>query len=262
MKRILSIDIGIKNLAFCIVSNSGDSNNSEDVEENEIILPDKRKYNIEFLDCISTLEGEIESNSKKVCSGITKKLKPCGYNAKYKYKNSYYCKKHLPEDMGQTSWEENSFQELCINVYKTLDKLIEKNPIFLELTHIFIENQFKTFTIGKRAGNNPKLNFIADCVFSYFVRVYIDNNDCEINWISPKDKLKISNKENCSKNYIYYDGPIIKCKLKTKYARNKFYSVEYTKYFIKDNEKWLSHFNNFSKLDDMTDAFLLCLHCF
>ena len=57
---------------------------------------------------------------------------------------------------------------MCINVYKTLDKLIEKNPIFLELTHIFIENQFKTFTIGKRAGNNPKLN----------LRVYITGGGC------------------------------------------------------------------------------------
>ena len=66
----------------------------------------------------------------------------------------------------------------------------------------------------------------------------------KVQFVSARNKLK------------YYDGPVIECTLKSKYSRTKFLSKEYTKYYLKDDEKNLSFFNSNKKKDDLADSFM------
>ena len=65
---------------------------------------------------------------------------------------------------------------------------------------------------------------------------------------SARNKLKI------------YDGPVVECNIKNKYSKRKYLSVEYTKYFVKDMQKWFAFFNTHTKKDDLADSYLQGLY--
>ena len=65
-----------------------------------------------------------------------------------------------------------------------------------------------------------------------------------INLFSAKNKLNI------------YDGPELDIKKSSEYATRKAQSVEYTKYFLKDNEEKRKWFIDHKKKDDLGDCFL------
>ena len=70
--RILSIDVGIKHLAFCLFNYQ----NHDD-------------YNIEKWDVINLCNDKIYK-----CCGLNSKKKPCTRAPRYTKKNTYYCKIH------------------------------------------------------------------------------------------------------------------------------------------------------------------------
>ena len=70
--RILSIDVGIKHLAFCLFN-----------------YESKEEYNIEKWDVINLCNDKINK-----CCGQNSKKKPCTRRARYTKKNTYYCKIH------------------------------------------------------------------------------------------------------------------------------------------------------------------------
>ena len=73
--KIISIDVGMKNCAFCLL-NCDISNN----------------YIIEKWDIIDLCE-----TSKETCQGIMKNGKKCSKHARYTKKNTFYCKTHAKE---------------------------------------------------------------------------------------------------------------------------------------------------------------------
>ena len=70
--RILSIDVGIKHLAFCLFT-----------------ITTADDYKIERWDIINLCEKE-----KRECCGINNKKKTCTRIPRYKKKEKYYCKIH------------------------------------------------------------------------------------------------------------------------------------------------------------------------
>ena len=70
--RILSIDVGIKHLAFCLFH-----------------YESKEEYKIEKWDVINLCNDKIHK-----CCGQNANKKPCTRNARYTKKNTYYCKIH------------------------------------------------------------------------------------------------------------------------------------------------------------------------
>ena len=75
MKKILSIDVGMKNLAFCLID-----------------YKDNNNYSIINWDIIDLCE-----NSNEICMGKKKDGKKCNKKAKYTKKNKFYCKNHAKE---------------------------------------------------------------------------------------------------------------------------------------------------------------------
>jgi hypothetical protein len=63
-----------------------------------------------------------------------------------------------------------------------------------------------------------------------------------------------------------YTGPQIECKLKGKYAQRKWYSIQYTKWFLEnkfskeEKEKWLHNFLTKDVKPDMADTFLMAIN--
>ena len=75
MKKILSIDVGMKNLAFCLID-----------------YKDNNNYSIINWDIIDLCE-----NTNEICMGKKKDGKKCNKKAKYTKKNKFYCKNHAKE---------------------------------------------------------------------------------------------------------------------------------------------------------------------
>ena len=45
-----------------------------------------------------------------------------------------------------------------------------------------------------------------------------------------------------------------------KYKMTKKLAVDYTKILLKNDKKWMDHFNGYKKLDDLSDAMLMCIY--
>ena len=152
----------------------------------------------------------------------------------------------------------NSYEKKQIKKFK---KPTCKNTSLLELATILL-NKLNNLKIevpidevvieNQPVLKNPTMKSIQMIIFSFFVQNGIINNDSKINNIilfSARNKLKT------------YDGPKIDAShLKNKYSQRKFLSVEYTKYFIKNVDKWNVFFNSHKKKDDLADCFLQGLH--
>lgn len=239
--KLLSFDIGIKNLSYCILS--------YDTEiQNEI------KYKIEDWGIINILEDELEEMK---CEGYIKKTglqckKNCNnYILTEDNKKACYCGIHIKE------FKKNNikiYQKKKINLMKIEIQLLFKYLIkslenykekFNDINDIFLENQ--------PALINPRMKTVQMGVYTYFyVRELIDKTNPtveKINLISASNKLKV------------YNGPKIISNAKNKYNKNKELAIEHCKYFIKHDSKNLEFFLNHKKKDDLADAFLQGLYC-
>jgi hypothetical protein len=221
-------DIGIKNLAYCIIEQCDDK--TEIIHDLNIInLIDQPKiYN---------------------CSMTNKNTNKCKGKALFfnKITEDLYCNKHynLLTDKEQKEVKvikppkkcnKYSLEELGLRLFKTLDEL----PLFSECENIIIENQ--------PVLKNPTMKSIQIMLYSYFL---IKNKNINvIKLLNASNKLKV------------YKGDISKeeseniSKIKDKYRRNKMTAILHASLMIKDTEK-LNYFNSHKKKDDLADAYLM-----
>ena len=237
---ILSIDVGLRNLAFCCMS----SDNKTDLSS----------YNVKLWKVYNTLDSDDYS-----CETIQKNGKVCGKKCSLKYKEttkilySYCCKTHFPKTIQKTS--QNVFKKKMIDSYllqdiakivlDRLDIIFETNKsLLLEVKKVVIELQPKI---------NQKMKFTSHIIYGKLVELYKDTS-ITIRFVRASQKLKA------------YTGPIIECKLKGGYARRKWLSIQYTRWFLEtkfckeQKEKWLSEFLECGKSDDRADTFLMALN--
>jgi hypothetical protein len=235
---ILSIDVGLRNLAFCCMS----ANDKQDLST----------YNIELWDVFNTLDSDDYH-----CEGIQKSGKICGKKCSLKYTtlqlNKYSCKTHFPKDIKITN--QNIFKKKAIDSYLlqdiakiVLDKIQEiynnNKNIMDNVTQILIELQPKL---------NQKMKFTSHIIYGKLVEIY-RNTNTTIRFVRASQKLKA------------YTGPLIECKLKGAYAKRKWLGIQYCKWFLENKfsneqkEKWLPFFVSHTKADDISDTFLMVIN--
>ena len=269
--RIISIDVGIKNLAFCLFS-----------------LNEDKTYEIENWGVID-LSQKTEIQRKCNCFNEKKPTKKipfppkekCNFQAKWKRENTYYCVKHakqspflIPTNEFKTSYinkqnisglkkimdkleikydnlnlKKVDMISLLLNVIreKCLDPIEEVNASKMDLVTIGMNMKikfndiFSHIQIDKIIIENQispianRMKTIQGMISQYFIMV--SEHDIEIDFINSTNKLKLG-----------------EFKSNTDYKERKQQSVSLVKEMIKD--KWIDFFHTHSKKDDLADCFL------
>tara|TARA_B100000035_G_C21026050_1_gene566265 strand:- start:1199 stop:2008 length:810 start_codon:yes stop_codon:yes gene_type:complete len=257
--HILSIDVGIKNLAHCLIK-----------------LNDNNEYEILLWDTINLSEGLLPKCHKPYCKDI----------AKFSDKNNCnYCNKHakttnlIIPDKNILKYKSLTIKELNeiifkYNLYENIDIQNEKinksvltnnikefldtkclqmldtsniSDISLIKLGIKIKEEydkvFKDYKIDKVVIENqisPLANRMK-ALQAMITQYFIDRNICDIHYISSINKLKEYDKNN---------------EVKTYNERKKF-AIEIVKSLLESNNKiWIDNFNNNKKKDDMADTLL------
>jgi len=257
-KKILSIDVGMKNLAYCL-----------------FVIKDK-DYTILDWDVI-----DLCKQTRITCMGKNQKGGCCTKNSKYFKKKNYYCKLHAKKFGFKIPTKEyncKSIKKLKINQMKIVAANYDlsfnksyKKKNFLELFETDLSNnyfntinfinttQISLVTYGKQlkeSFNNKnfgeidlvlvenqigplalRMKTLQGMIMQHFIE-----KDFNVLEISPSNKLKefLGNK-------------------KTTYAERKKESIKITQNILLKHffiNKWTSHFNTHKKKDDLADSFL------
>lgn len=228
---ILSIDIGIRTLALCVL-------NCTDPK-------DTLTYTIELWKSYDTLEDDQHS-----CKGIQKNGKICGKNCSYKYDleeiENYSCKTHFPKEIeikpkhsySKKKIKDYLLQDLAKAMIITLNSIISENKELM--------TKIDTVLIELQPSFSPKMCFISHVLYGKLTEFFI-NQETSIKFIRASEKLKV------------YDGPELICKLKGAYAKRKWESIQHAKYFLKNkfNEEQCLLWSPFllsGKVDDISDV--------
>jgi len=274
--KVLSIDVGIKNLAICIINIS----QIEDIN--------KYKFFIEKLEIINLIE-----ENKGICNieilDKNKKIVCCNKPAKFIKNNCYYCKSHASnnQEFILPTSEFNKIKRL------KLDELVKlcqdydisyskKSKVYLlETLDNFIKN--KVFeNIGQVKCNEVSLIDISKAIRDKLDKFLLNISNLDYvlieNQISP-----IANRMNCIQGMltqyfinkdifnIQYISAINKLKEfigddKLNYNERKKKSIVITKDILNqvemnlpDKEEIIKYFLKSKKQDDLADCFLQCL---
>ena len=235
-QNILTIDIGLKNLAMCIMSCTS--------------RYDMLTYRIHLWDVFDTIKQEPDVT----CKAFLKNGNVCNKKCKFMYTREqntiYCCKIHFPEDVVK---KENIVKKIIIKNYPTQD--IIKN-VLRKLTCIYNDNlnlfrQLKVICIELQPSINSSMKMVSHVIYGKLIELFSDT-DCVIKFVRASRKLKT------------YTGPAIECKLKGKYAQRKWLSVKYTEWFLNNRfcvheKEWLDVLLRCNKRDDMGDTFLMAI---
>ena len=225
-KKILSFDVGIKNLAYCILDS-----NCEISEWKVLDIIEKNENNEEIVNCSCKNNNGTNCKSKAI----------------YKKNDSetYYCNKHSSvnkEIIPDLSLIKKKVKVKSIPLNKMsilLFECLNKYPNLLNVNIVIIENQPCLM--------NPMIKTIQVLIYSYFTIKGILNESSsitEVNMVNARNKLS------------FYNGPAIETFSKNKYTQRKKESIEVCKYFIKDDTINSPYFLAHKKKDDLADAYL------
>ena len=262
--RILSIDVGMKHLAYCL-----------------FVVHNTERFTVEKWDIINLCTND---NTTKKCMGVTKKKIPCDKKPKFYKNDKCYCKTHAKKKqylIPTNNLKEKKIKKLKIaqlkdvlskyNVTMTKTKPLKNDYLEAILSYIddtyfnFIEKinakDFNLVTYGRNLKtnfNNILKNTHIDCLIienqigplalrmktlqGMIMQHFIERECPIIEEISPMNKLK---------EYIK--------KKKTTYNERKKLSIEITKNKINDIlelSEWETHFIQHKKKDDLADALL------
>ena len=285
--KLLSIDVGIKNLSFCLFQVSeGEKDKEKDKEPNLSII---KWDNIDLTE---------KTNEVNKCIVITDKNELCNKPAKFSKGANCYCLKHskkqpflqLPSELKSSFINKQKLQSLAdickkYNIpYATTSKkaeLIKNISEFVEqkcFTAVEKNNATKVdlVTIGRNIQHKfddifysdttdtidtiiienqigpiaNKMKTIQGMISQYFI---MKNNNIKIEFISASNKLK---------DFTPIPIPILettetKCKLD--YKQRKQLGVKTTLHFVDSDERfseWSSFLHKHNKKDDLSDCFL------
>jgi hypothetical protein len=256
--KILSIDVGMKNLAFCYIS------------------VENKNLKIIKWDIIDLCE-----NDKYICMGKNKKNVKCNKNAKFEKNKKFYCKIHAKNYQFKIPNNEQHISKIKKYKFSDLKSLANKYDIshnkknksiclnqiltdlsnnyfnFIEKTKATDKNLVEYGIIMKKKFNETLLNDTIDIVLienqigplalrmktlqGMIMQHFIENNINKIYEISAANKLK----------------EFISLK-KTTYNERKKASILFTnKILIELNKNnWISFFKTHKKQDDLADSFL------
>lgn len=282
--KVLSWDVGIINLAFCMIEYNDEKWKILDWGIINLTNREKLKCincgknasfytdisNNEVFYCKKHLLKDIKSpefdkcftiNMTKICDWKTEKSK-CNKKSKYCINNNYYCNNHsksiykkIENEYSVKSIKKKSVGAISIDDLKMeLIKQFENKKSFLEADIILIENQ--------PSMKNPKMKAISSTIYDYFlIRGIIDkeitNSNIErVKFMSPSNKLKLAD-EGDTKKLVKLKGNDAKT-----YKLTKSLGIKYCSEMIKPYENWVEVFNQHKKKDDLADSFLQGMYYF
>lgn len=235
---ILTVDVGLKNLAMCAMKSA-----TEHVETYEIVL----------WDVYNTLEDD-----EKHCKCSKKNGQMCGKKAGFQHRGDcgetvYTCKTHFPKD--RCIAKNNKYKAKVVTDYLLQDIaaiILQTMNTFFK-THCDLLTHVDKVLIELQPKVNNKMKLISHILYGKFVELYCDTKTV-VRFVRASQKLKA------------YKGPPVLCTLKGAYARRKFLSVEYTRWFLNtcfnslQRDTWLSVFDSHKKKDDLGDVFLMAIN--
>lgn len=217
--QILSFDVGIKNLAYCILNESKQ-------------ICDWNVINI------------IDNNNNIICTCDNK----CG--SKCKSKASFYCidgeskigycKKHSKNVNDLIPIINKKIKKISVNeMSELLFTSLDKYPNMLNVNTVLIENQPCLM--------NPMIKTVQVLLYSYFVikgKLHEQSTISKVQFINARNKLSL------------YDGPPIEQMSTNKYTQRKKEGIEVCKYVLNDDDDYLNFFLSHKKKDDLADSYL------
>lgn len=248
-KCILSIDVGIRNLALCLLSLSSLEKINihywkwydilDDSSENQqiIVKPKKLKKTLQE-------KKDILENTG-ICQSIIKKTgKECGKKGQKNTKGRAYCgthdikRKHTQDDTQMWAYTMLcKLPEIVAEIDEILENIINGKQVF----EIVIEQQ---------SLDNKKILLQSHLIYGFLVFHY--KNNIKARFVPAYNKLSV------------YTGPEFECKLKTPYAKRKFLAKKHTEFFldsIPELFKWREFYEmGKNKKDDLSDAMLQGLY--
>ncbi len=282
--KVLSWDVGIINLAFCLIDYNKQTKEFKILDWDIINLTDRDK--MKCTECNANPSYYQEVSEKYYCKNHSKlalttppefeqlftinencpldlcsyegKNDTCGKKSKYKIIDTYLCNTHA----------KNKYKSLC-NEYKLINhskkgidkmsmddfllrliKELDKRPGLLECEAVFIENQ--------PTMKNPRMKTISVTLYNYYIiRGVVDKHISksplkQVHFMAPSNKLKLA--DNGDK------AELVKVKnndddSKT-YKLTKSLGVKYCLEMIKQYPEWVDKFNSHKKKDDLADCFL------
>lgn len=239
MELVLSWDIGIKNLSYCLLQKGGDID-----EESKT----KQGYYIKDWGLINLYDDEIKVN---YCKCMTKKNKVCNKKATFSFNEEFYCKTHKTENSSLIKKPKKS-KRSPFEYAKRIKEALHSHNNLLEAHTVIIENQPSQL--------NPVMKSVQMLLFSYYS--YYFGTDKAPNMklvtnINAKQKEKLPLKDpdwDTSENKIRHEQ--FKNKSKDPYKRRKNICFEYAKLCLQNAPEYLGYLDNHSKKDDLTDCFL------
>jgi hypothetical protein len=263
--KVVSIDVGIKNLAFCLFVKPEDSNAFQIAKWDSINLGQQLELKCceieKFKDC--NKPAKFSKNGKCYCLKHSKKqpfqvptpdLKPAFINKQkiktlYEIAEKYNIKYEDPiKKVELAALINNYIFEKCFepittsnaskidlitigkNMKLKLDSIL--NDHISTITHVVIENQISPIA--------NRMKTIQGMIAQYFI---MRNNNIQIEFISSSNKLKIGNTEKSEK---------------ITYSERKKLGIQKCIELINSHNynEWEMHFKNHSKKDDLADCFL------
>ena len=228
--KILSFDVGIKNLAYCLLEINTDNKEYKINDWNIIDLSDE----VIIPTCNHTITNKTIS-------------KICGKKASYNYSTGCLCKVHMKKNLDDPLLKEikkkKAKKKPLIELNKTMISKMDNIPDFITVDEVVIENQPSL--------KNPHMKSIQMMIFSYFIMRGI--NDIKI----PENKIKDIVMLSARNKLKIYKGPEILCDITDKYRRNKYLAIQYCgKMIVGQEEKFIDEYEKSKKKDDLADSFL------
>jgi hypothetical protein len=238
MFKIISWDIGIKNLSYCLSEFNLNSNKLNIIEWNiiDIIKNYKCKY------CKKNInKHKVKNININIKSDKCDKCDKCENYAKKSYCKYKFCLNHS-NNIKNIKKKSNSNK---INIFILKNLLIQSlelnKNLFTNINIVLIENQ--------PALMNPTIKSISDTLYTWFLirNNYDKSNDIKIILMNPSTKLSINNAE--------FDKLKIKYNLNEKKNR-KLLSIHLCYFLFSKNILLTEYLNTFIKKDDICDCLL------
>ena len=232
---ILSIDIGLRNLALCCMS-----------AENPL---DLSTYKIHLWNVYNVLESD-----EHKCKSLQKNKQICGKKCILTYIDSnnatvYSCKNHFPKSIDITKTNVHATKKVNEYMLQTIALLFIQKIQDIYDQNIETFSKVQSILIELQPQLNPKMKLISHILFGKFVELY-KNTDVAIKFVRA-----------ASKSNIAYDGPELTSNLKSVYAKRKWLSIQHIKYFLENKfseeqkNLWLPQLlESKNKIDDMCDS--------